>query len=856
MHPKITKCKYFFYFLIDEVKKVSIEEAFGCFSALTGGGVVWMALLPKIEEWMVAWNRKWLMPLDETWVITAAYVLLFLGLVAYTYLHFKKKAHPSLMTWTILIFITLVYSYYRFISRRFYFWGNGVLNWVDVIYALDILLAVYEIRYQVLRWRLANQIEQQKKDMRDDAITRDEQDLFGYRYIANDLRKLLKDVDLSQYAYSVGIAGDWGIGKSSLLNLLASKLQSDGIVIKYYPRKAKKVELIQEEFFAEFAQELRKYSYNATYIVGKYAYALNLYSPTRWIYNIFDWFSNWTAESEKEHINKMIRATEKRFYVIIEDLDRLTGTEILEVLKLVERNGNFCNTIFITAYDKKYVNSVLRKLLGYEDTSSNFTDKYFQYELPMFKQNTEEIKNYLYNRVYLWAINNYPDVRGENRPENEWNIVAGKVLPMLPTLRHAKRFSNLFQYAYIHHNAYEKVNISDFIVVTLIHFLDMSAYENLYEMQYVKLSNDTVDNKQLVLVENYETLASNSKIKGLVHLLEFLFDGRFGIRQFEHADYRIGRIEYFINYFYPEIPGKLYPGEINLALNATTLKESISMLSQYIRDKKGATDSIVEFMNSQSAERIGTALRLERYICMLMYLIAHINRWELRIALARVMTVETQKSYAFILTAQQYKNLVLGAFDKMMEYEAYTIGVYIKNHLKERISLSRKDDELYIDSKDEDERMIQKALKQYNELYGTDKWNAVQSVLLASWIPGEEKKYYEKRSQNAAEMIKKYPDVYAKGLLKIEHFSSSKKIETEISISRYNELTSILFNYEKYDGWVQLIKNTNLRYIYTRLHEIAQVKNNPICTLKKRIKTNTDYRAMALAMKEMEEKRG
>jgi len=859
MRTDMSKYKDILIFLKNEAKKVSMKKTFGCCVAIIGGYLGWMALLPKIDDWMVEWNNRWLMPLDEGWVVAAIYFILAVGLATYIYAHVKKKAHLSCTTWIFLIFISIIYSYYRCCNWRFNFWGNGTLYWTDVLYGLDIVFLVIEVRYLYFRYKYEERIISKNQNAMlagDGAIKTETEDIFGYRFIASDLRMLLKDVNTSENAYSVGIAGDWGIGKSSLLNLLSDQLQEDGIVIKFYPRNAKKVELIQEEFFAEFTQELRKYSYNAAYIIGKYAYALNLHSSTRWIYNIIDWFYNWTAESEKEQINKMIQTTEKRFFVVIEDLDRLTGIEILEVLKLIERNGNFCNTIFIAAYDKHYVNAVLRKQLGYGDTSSDFTDKYFQYELPMFRQSTEEIQYYLYKRVYLWAINNYPDVRGKNRPDYEWNTVARKILPMLPTLRHAKRFSNLFRYAYIHHHAYEKVNIPDFIVVTLIRYLDTETYDKLYEQQYVKISNETSNSKQLILAENYEELAKKSKIEGLASLLEYLFDGKFGFRQFEYADYRIDRKEHFLNYFYPEIQGKLYPGEINLALNASTLKDSISMISKYLAEKKKANDSIIEFMDSLNPERVGSAIRLERYTCVLIYLIAHMNSWELRLALMRLLTLNTQQSYVFILTAQQYKNLLLEAFDKMMEYEPYTIGSFIKNHLQERIPLNNKNNELYIESPVEDERIILKALRRYNAQYGTKKWNAEQSILLASWIPGEDKKYYERRCQNAVEMLQKYPDVYAKGLLRIEHFNSSKKIKTEISLAGYNELTSILFFSDgKYDGWVKLIKNANLRYLYTRLHEIAKEENTPICTLKKSIKTNTDYRAMVLAMKEIEKEK-
>ena len=51
----------------------------------------------------------------------------------------------------------------------------------------------------------------------------------------------------------------------------------------------------------------------------------------------------------------------KRLIVFVDDFDRLTDVEIIEVLKLIDKNAAFRNTIFITAYDERAVSNALRK---------------------------------------------------------------------------------------------------------------------------------------------------------------------------------------------------------------------------------------------------------------------------------------------------------------------------------------------------------------------------------------------------------------------------------------------------------------------------------------------------------------
>lgn len=834
----------------EEMKeKITKESVFRFAVPIITICVLWEVLSPHINKWLVSWNNHWLRPLDETGVIVAIYLLLAIFITTYIYAHIKKKAHLSYTSWSILIQLVIMYSYYRFYDRTFYFWGNDYVAWTDILYIVIAVLAACDIRYGVWKISYAQKVQRVQESAFDDdnAIKIAKQDSFRYMSIVDDLCELLKNINLSEHAYSIGISGEWGIGKSSLLNLFVNKVKETDIVVQYFPRNAKKVELIQEEFFATFTEELRKYSYNASYVVGKYAYALNLYSSTRWIYNIIDWFSHWTSESEKEQINKMIRSTEKRVYVIIEDLDRLTGPEILEVLKLIERNGNFCNTIFLTAYDKRYVNDVLRKALGYSDMTVDFTDKYFQYELPLFKQEEEEIKNYLYERIYHWAISNYPDEMGEKRPENEWQMISRLIVPLVPTLRHAKRLSNLFKFAYIHEKTYSKVNLSDFIVVTLIRYLDMETYHNLYNQMYVTYAEKVVsDHKQLVLSKEYQELSLQSKIPRLASLLEFLFDGHVGYRQFESTYHRIDRTEFFKNYFYSEIRGKLYYGDMNIAMNMSSLAESLALFDQYIEEKNGAEESITEFLCTRDAKRIGTVARLHRYVCLLIYANYKISNLELNIAMTRMMHGDTQLSYASIMTGRQYREVVMSAFENMMKYAAYPVGLFFRNRLAERLPMGKKEDK-WIDSTYQDALYIIKAQKNYNAQYGTEAWEARESIMLASFIPGENKRYYNQRCKEAAEMLKKHPDAYAKGLLMVSR-SGRSRIRTSVALFGHLYLTSVLYEYGGYEGWVERIKDKSLKYIYTRLHEIAMEENEAHCTLSANIQRD-DYRAIAAAMK-------
>ena len=64
------------------------------------------------------------------------------------------------------------------------------------------------------------------------------------------------------------------------------------------------------------------------------------------------------ATNSREKLQEGISAIGKKIVVLIDDLDRLTVDEIMEVLKLITKNAAFKDTVFITTYDKKYINAI------------------------------------------------------------------------------------------------------------------------------------------------------------------------------------------------------------------------------------------------------------------------------------------------------------------------------------------------------------------------------------------------------------------------------------------------------------------------------------------------------------------
>lgn len=362
--------------------------------------------------------------------------------------------------------------YFRVIDTNFVFWGviscgHCFIAWSDVTYILVGFLVYRKFKYKPY--------EQQKQHanplVRDSAITNQNEDFFGYQKMVDSLLADLYDTDVENEAFSVGIAGKWGVGKSSFINLLRNSIpKKGGLIVDLYPRSSMNLSAISLDFFNSLSCTLKDYHTGSWHIVDKYVKSLRCIEGKGWFNKTIDAIEVFAKIDEKERLQNVITEIGRKIFVIIDDLDRLTALEILEVLKIIDRNGSFKNVIFVVAYDKEYVNAVLRKYLGYEG-SDMFTDKYFnfEYSLPAhnFYMERQYVANYIRNKITF----DDGDAVTKDDLMNVWKRIGDSVVRYLGLMRDVKRFVNILISRLV--SIKDNVNIEDFIFITLLRYKDL-----------------------------------------------------------------------------------------------------------------------------------------------------------------------------------------------------------------------------------------------------------------------------------------------------------------------------------------------------------------------------------------------
>ena len=425
-------------------------------------------------------------------------VLVGLGVIYQLYWTLKYwKADVSSYAFGVFLFVWWLYVYYRKFCPSCHFWMIGeeypqvafvdllIIPWT-IILGLQRCVYLFIFKRKVLNARLPllwalgiHAVENDKP------INLEDEDWLGFTGQVEGLFDVLQSLELREELSSLtlGVIAQWGKGKSSFINLLMTKAKKQGdVVVCFNPRNSKNVAQIQEDFFDAFAKVLSKYYMGFGFLLGRYTKHLGLLGQYEWTRPLESLLTLLLPEKDEQAINAALYSIGRRVYVVIDDLDRLTGEEIIEVLKLVDRNASFNNVVFVMAYDKEYVNNVLRKHLDH-GLDHSFIDKYVTWEVTLPEIDCEILREKMtsYLESHLFGL---PDEE-KKRVLEGWGYVGNIIVEDLASVRHLKRYVNLTLPRY--RKVYSKVDPADFFLLSLLQYRHLTIYNNLARHMYIEL---------------------------------------------------------------------------------------------------------------------------------------------------------------------------------------------------------------------------------------------------------------------------------------------------------------------------------------------------------------------------------
>jgi|GEM_PF-2268205 len=381
------------------------------------------------------------------------------------------------------------YLYYRLGPPDFEFYGLFGQTWT-IAFADLIPLACF---LTILLWawayyntkRQARQKEQAAESVEgfltDHPLTEEEEELSGWTSQAQALTQKLLATDTTRAAFSLGIVASWGEGKSSFMGIMQRYLRRvdrEVIVMHFNPWLYDKEAPLTKVFFEELRRTLAPYSSKLAKSIDNYTDLL-LAVDSGWLKLALEVLqqsqSNTTKQFDK--LSHEIQKLGRKIVIFIDDVDRLTREELMELFNLVRNSSNLPCLYFVLAYDKSYV---LKTLQSEGEHMSRYPEKILQEEYPLPKLAPDK----------MWAVLerclNKTPLRMEGRDEVSTLLAQLEDkrinLPYhVTTIRMVKRMVNAFgsRYELLH-----KVGVApfDLFIFELIYYVYPTVSDFLLEM--------------------------------------------------------------------------------------------------------------------------------------------------------------------------------------------------------------------------------------------------------------------------------------------------------------------------------------------------------------------------------------
>ena len=215
----------------------------------------------------------------------------------------------------------------------------------------------------------------------------------------------------------LGVFGKWGTGKTSILNMVVNEINylsdndddspiivnfspwnytdKDNLISLFFRVLKNKLDLDKdEEKRKKIGKALTDYSdaLDALSLVPMIGSGLAALLKTIAKAQGAELSKDVDIDTTKEHLEKVLDDTNQKIIVIIDDIDRLTNTQIKDIFQLVKQVGNFPNIIYVLSMDRDVVCRALESV--HDIDGAEYLEKIVQipFEIPaLMKPQIREI---------------------------------------------------------------------------------------------------------------------------------------------------------------------------------------------------------------------------------------------------------------------------------------------------------------------------------------------------------------------------------------------------------------------------------------------------------------------------------
>ena len=323
----------------------------------------------------------------------------------------------------------------------------------------------------------------------DRAIENKKDDLLGRAHFSAQLGR-----DIYEYkgndSLVIAIYGKWGTGKTSIANMVLQEIDSlsksnknQTIIIKFEPWNYSDKDNLVHHFFnllenaissgkvATLMKNVKKFLNDYSKYLGIIPY------ENPWYIIIWTWIRDkFKKESDinlcKDKLKEALIKANKKIVVLIDDIDRLTNSQIRNIIQIVKQIGDLPKITYILAMDREVVAHAL------EDDCCNNGNEYLEkivqipFQIPTLSQ--AKLHEIFYNKLESSILSASPNIAISD--DYYWYTVCHNcILPYLYTIRDINRVINIFNFRY--GILCEEIPFEEVIGITTIEVLNPKLFE-------------------------------------------------------------------------------------------------------------------------------------------------------------------------------------------------------------------------------------------------------------------------------------------------------------------------------------------------------------------------------------------
>lgn len=333
----------------------------------------------------------------------------------------------------------------------------------------------------------------------DIAIRVKEEDLLGRNFFSSQLGKSIY-LFPGKDGLVIGLFGKWGSGKTSVINMAIQEIEelskydeNKPIIMEFAPWNYSDKDNLIHLFFQSLQRKIdgQEDSGKSGKFKQRVGEALREYSDAfaalsivpvvgPGVVTVLKILSNEIGKNmlevpdlnkTKDTLNDVLRECDKKIIVVIDDIDRLTNSQIRDIFQLVKQVADFPNVIYVLSMDRTVVQSALDEI---HKDGVNYLEKIIQipFEIP-------EIRKSKLHRIFVTKLY---EMMKEFPPQIvEWNedyfetVFKNCIEPYITTIRDVNRVLNNFLFRY--GGLSEETCFEDMLAVATIEVMEPKLYK-------------------------------------------------------------------------------------------------------------------------------------------------------------------------------------------------------------------------------------------------------------------------------------------------------------------------------------------------------------------------------------------